>query len=456
MTTEPIAAILLAAGRGTRMNSALPKVLHKLAGRPMILHLLDMLSGLAIDRMAVVVGPDSDRVRDAVAPVPTVLQADRLGTGHAVAQAREAMRDFSGTVLVLYGDAPLISADTVRASLAARIRPPAPAIVVLGFNTPHPKGYGRLLVGPTGLTAIIEEKDATESQRAVTLCNSGVMAVDAGRLFTLLELVGNDNANGEYYLTDIVGLAVSQGLRVDYVEAPAEELQGINSRAELAAAEGVIQNRLRQRAMAGGVTLTDPASVFLCTDTELGQDVVIGPNVVFGPGVSLGNEVEIKPFCHLEGVSVASGVQIGPFARLRPGTRIDRDAHIGNFVEIKNATVETGAKVNHLTYVGDASVGAGANLGAGTITCNYDGFGKFHTEIGAGAFIGSNSALVAPVVIGAGAIIGAGSVITRNVTEDALAVGRGNQMELQGWAERFRERRRAEKQAAENAQPKQG
>lgn len=456
MTAEPIAAILLAAGQGTRMKSALPKVMHQLAGRPMILHLLDMLSGLAIDRKLVVVGPESDLVRDAVAPVPTVVQTDRLGTAHAVAQTEELLRDFAGTVLVLYGDAPLLKADTVKNLLAARVAAPAPAIVVLGFNAAQPKGYGRLLVGPEGLMAIVEEKDATEQQRALTLCNSGVMAIDASRLFALLQQVGNDNAKGEYYLTDIVGLAVSQGLRVDYVEAPSDELQGINTRAELAAAEAVVQHRLRQRAMAGGATLTDPASVFLCSDTKLGQDVVIGPHVVLGPGVSLGDSVEIRPFCHLEGVTVASGVQIGPFARLRPGSLVESGAHIGNFVEIKNASIAAGAKVNHLTYVGDAAVGAGANLGAGTITCNYDGFGKFHTEIGAGAFIGSNSALVAPVTIGAGAIIGAGSVITRDVTADALAVGRGNQMELPGWAERFRERRRAEKLGAESAPAKQG
>jgi bifunctional UDP-N-acetylglucosamine pyrophosphorylase/glucosamine-1-phosphate N-acetyltransferase len=442
MTQDNIAVILLAAGQGTRMKSAIPKVMHRLAGRPMILHLLDMLQPLAPAKTVVVVGPDMEQIDRAVAPAPTVLQKDRLGTGHAVAQAKALLADFTGTVLILYGDTPLIGLATVQKLIEARKQA---VVVVLGFRPSDPGEYGRLLVGPKGLTGIVEYKDATPEQRALTLCNSGVMAVDGAHLFRLLDRVGNDNAKGEYYLTDLVGLATSQGLPAAYVEADADELLGVNSRAELAAAERIVQRRLRDKAMAGGATLTDPASVFFCTDSQIGQDVTIGPHVVFGPGVSIADNVEIRPFCHLEGVTIASGAVIGPFARLRPGASIGEDAHIGNFVEIKNAVIEQGAKVNHLSYVGDARVGQRANLGAGTITCNYDGFDKHHTDIGAGAFIGSNSALVAPVEIGDGAVIGAGSVISKNVAADALAVARGSQMELPGWAGRFRDRKQAEK-----------
>ena len=445
MNNHSIAAILLAAGQGTRMKSRHPKVMHGLAGRPMILHLTDMLARLRVERSVVVVGPDMEEVGRRIAPIPTVLQQDRLGTAHAVLQARPQLDGFDGTVLILYGDTPLISAKTIERMLACRRDKPHPAVVVLGFRPIDPAEYGRLMVGPDGLLAVVEFKDATPEQRAVTLCNSGVMAVDGKALFRLAEKIGNDNAKGEYYLTDIVGLAVEEGLKAGYVEADPEELLGVNSRAELAAAEAVIQRRLRRSVMAGGATLTDPDSVYLSWDTEIGQDVTIGPNVVFGPGVRVGDDVEIRPFCHLEGVKVESGVSIGPFARLRPGAVIESGAHIGNFVEIKNAIVEQGAKVNHLTYVGDARIGAKANLGAGTITCNYDGFGKYRTEVGAGAFIGSNSALVAPVSVGDGAIVGAGSVITKDVAAGALAVGRGSQMELPGWADRFREKKKAER-----------
>ena len=447
MTKDPFAAILLAAGQGTRMKSLKPKVMHPLAGRPMILHLLDMLSGLKAARQLVVVGPGMELVGKAVAPIPTVLQQDRLGTGHAVLQTRAALQDFPGTVLVLYGDTPLITAKTIEALLARRQRAPHPAVVVLGFRPSDPGEYGRLLVGPDGLRGIVEHKDATPEQRSVTLCNSGVMAIDGRHLFALLDQIRNDSAKGEYYLTDIVGLAVAQGLKADFVEAEPEELLGVNSRAELAVAESVLQRRLRAKAMEGGATLTDPDSVFFSWDTALGQDVTIGPHVVFGPGVTVADNVEIRAFCHLEGAKIESGSAIGPFARLRPGARIESGAHIGNFVEVKNAMIGQGAKVNHLSYVGDARIGAAANLGAGTITCNYDGFGKYHTEIGAGAFIGSNSALVAPVTVGRAAIVGAGSVITKDVADGALAVGRGSQMELPGWADRFREKKQAEKTA---------
>lgn len=447
MTEHKIAALLLAAGQGTRMKSSLPKVMHRLAGRPMILHALATLESLLIDEKFVVVGSGMEQIGAAIAPVATILQQERLGTAHAVAQARGHLSD-QDTVLILYGDTPLLQAATIYRLLQMRRDDPELAVVVLAFRTDAPTGYGRLLAGEGGLLGIVEEKDASPEQRAITLCNSGVMAIDGSKLFELIERIGNDNAQGEFYLTDIVSVAVARGLRADYVLADREELQGINSRAELAAAEAILQKRLRSRAMEKGATLIDPASVFFSADTEIGQDVEIGPQVIFGPGVRIEDGVEIRPFCHLEGVSIAKGAVIGPFARLRPGAVIEAGAHIGNFVEIKNAVIESGAKVNHLTYVGDARVGARANLGAGTITCNYDGFGKYPTVIGEGAFIGSNSALVAPVTIGKGAIIGAGSVITKDVAIGALAVSRGSQMELPGWADRFRERKQEE--AAQN------
>ena len=440
MTNHSIAAILLAAGQGTRMKSAKPKVMHALAGRPMVLHLLDMVRSLDAAQSVVVTGPGMEEITAAVAPAATVLQRERNGTAHAVMQAKPLLKDFDGTVLVLYGDTPLITKATIEAMLERRSQVPNTAVVVLGFRPRNGGEYGRLVFGANGLQAIVEYKDATPEQRAIPLCNSGVMAIDGKHLFPLLDKIGNDNAKGEYYLTDIVKLAVSQGLTASYVEADEEELLGVNSRAELAEAEALVQKRLRNKAMATGVTLVDPASVTLNWDTELGQDVTIGPNVVFGEGVKVAANVEIRAFCHLEGVTIASGATIGPFARLRPGAEIGENAHIGNFVEVKKAVIEAGAKVNHLTYIGDARVGAGANVGAGTITCNYDGFGKHFTDIGAGAFVGSNSSLVAPVKIGDGAVIGAGSVITRDVAGDALAVARGTQMELPGWAQKFRDK----------------
>lgn len=445
MAQDPIAVVVLAAGLGTRMKSTLPKVMHPVAGRPMISHLLDTVSALQPERVVVVIGPGMDVVAAAVAPHSTVVQADRLGTGHAVAQARAALDGFRGTVLVLYGDTPLITRARLDDMLRCRRQSPHPAVVVLGFRPDDPGQYGRLVVGEGGLEAIVEFKDATAEQRALTLCNSGVMAVDGAKLFGLIDRVGNANAKGEYYLTDIVALARADGDPCGYVEGDTDELLGVNSRVELAAAEAIVQTRLRRAAMDDGATLIDPASVHFNWDTRLGRDVTVAPHVVFGPGVSVGDGVEIRSFSHLEGASVASGAIIGPFARLRPGARIGNSAHIGNFVEIKQADVEAGAKVNHLTYVGDARIGAGANVGAGTITCNYDGFSKSLTDIGAGAFIGSNSSLVAPVKVGDGAIVGAGSVITKDVAAGALAVARGSQRELSGWAELFRARKQAEK-----------
>ncbi|MFQ5619996.1 MAG: bifunctional UDP-N-acetylglucosamine diphosphorylase/glucosamine-1-phosphate N-acetyltransferase GlmU [Rhodospirillales bacterium] len=448
MTKEKTAAIVLAAGLGTRMESRLPKVLHRLAGRPMIGHLMETLAGMEFERIVVVVGDDMEAVVDAVAPHRTVVQKDRLGTGHAVRTACEAVDGFDGTVLVLYADAPLISRETLTRALAARRAAPGPAVVVLGFRPSDPGPYGRLIVDADGtLEAIVEAGDATPEQGAIDLCNAGVMAIDSGPLPGLLKRVGRDNAKGEYYLTDIVAMARGDGLTCAVVEGDEAELIGVNSRADLARAEAVVQERLRAAAMAGGASLADPETVYFSHDTRLGRDVTVGPHVVFGPGVAVGDGVEILAFCHIEGARIAAGARIGPFARLRPGADIAAQAHIGNFVEIKNAQVETGAKINHLAYVGDSRVGAKANVGAGTITCNYDGFAKHHTDIGAGAFIGSNTALVAPVTVGDGAIVGAGSVITGDVAADALALTRPDQEELKGWAKRFRGRQSGRKAA---------
>ncbi|MCH7957705.1 MAG: bifunctional UDP-N-acetylglucosamine diphosphorylase/glucosamine-1-phosphate N-acetyltransferase GlmU [Proteobacteria bacterium] len=448
MTKEKTAAIVLAAGLGTRMESRLPKVLHPLAGRPMIGHLMETLAGVDLERIVVVVGDDMEAVAEAVAPHPTVVQKERLGTGHAVRTACEALDGFDGTVLVLYADAPLISPQTLMRTIEARRAAPRPAVVVLGFRPSDPGPYGRLIMGADGtLQAIVEAGDATPGQGAIALCNAGVMAIDASALPGLLERIGRDNAKGEYYLTDIVAMARGDGLTCAVVEGDEAELIGVNSRADLARAEAVVQQRLRAAAMAGGATLADPETVYFSHDTRLGRDVTVGPHVVFGPGVAVGDDVEIRAFCHIEGARIAAGARIGPFARLRPGADIAAEAHIGNFVEIKNTTVETGAKINHLAYVGDSRVGAQANVGAGTITCNYDGFAKHHTDIGAGAFIGSNTALVAPVKVGDGAIIGAGSVITGDVAADALALTRADQEERKGWAKRLRGRKSGRKAA---------
>ena len=447
MTKKKTAAIILAAGLGTRMKSARPKVLHPVAGRPMINHLLAGVAAMEFERTVVVVGPNMDAVADAVAPHRCVVQAEQLGTGHAVLAARDALGDFEGDVLVLYGDSPLISPATLQRMLDARHAEPHLALVVLGFHPDDPGPYGRLMVAADGsLEAIVEAREATPEQLAVDFCNSGFVAIDGGRLFGLLDRVGNDNAKGEYYLFDIVALARADGLACAAIKADPEELLGINSRAELAMAEAVVQDRLRAAALAGGATLKDPRTVYFNFDTVLGRDVTVGPSVCFGPGAVIGDDVEIRAFSHIEGARVAPGAVIGPFARLRPGADIAENARVGNFVEVKNATVEAGAKVNHLTYIGDARVGAGANIGAGTITCNYDGFLKHHTDIGAGAFIGSNTALVAPVKVGDGANVGAGSTIARDVPADALALSRAEHKEVPGWAPKFRRRKKAEKE----------
>ncbi len=451
MGKRQIAAVVLAAGKGTRMRSGVPKVLHPLAGQPMIAHLLHTLTGLGVTRAIVVVGAGEDQVSSSVEATPgieieCVVQEPQLGTAHAVQSARAALADFDGDVLVLCGDAPLVREKTLKSLLAACNRSSGPSVVVLGFRPQDTAEYGRLLVTEDGgLSAIREHKDATDDERKIGLCNSGIVAVDGACLFTLLDQIGNDNLKNEYYLTDIVEAARSEGLRCEVVEGEPEEMLGVNSRAQLAEAEAVIQNRLRQAAMDGGVTMTDPETVYLSVDTVFGTDVSVEPGVFIGPGVAIGSNVVLRAYSHLEGATVEDGAIVGPFARLRPDAQVGVNARIGNFVEVKKSVIEPGAKVNHLTYIGDARVGAGANVGAGTIICNYDGFLKYHTDIGAGAFIGSNTALVAPVKVGDGAIVGAGSVITGDVEADELAVTRAPQKGLKGWAARFRERKAREK-----------
>lgn len=453
------AVVVLVAGKGTRFKSKLPKPLHPLAGRPMILHLLASVAALKPERAILVTAPDAPGLGEVVARAPiaveTVTQAKPLGTGDAVRAAREALAGYEGDVLVLYGDTPLIEPKTLARLLAARRGRSRPAVVVLGARPTEGEGYGRLVLAKDGgLEAIVEELDATPEEREAALCNAGPIVAGTRALFELLAAVGADNAKGEYYLTDVVALARRRGLRCAVVEADPEEALGVNSRVELALAEAVLQTRLRRQAMERGATLIDPATTYLSYDTVLDADVTVGPNVFFGPGVTVAGGAEIRGFCHIEGARIEEGAVIGPFARLRPGAEIGPEAHIGNFVEVKEARVEAGAKVNHMTYLGDARVGAGANVGAGTITCNYDGFKKSRTDIGANAFIGSNVALVAPVTIGDGAVIGAGSVIVGDVPADALAVARGQQRTVPGGAARFRARRREDEDAAKADRPK--
>jgi bifunctional UDP-N-acetylglucosamine pyrophosphorylase/glucosamine-1-phosphate N-acetyltransferase len=438
-----LSVVVLAAGMGTRMKSAMPKVMHKVAGKPMVGHVIDTAAHLNAAKTMVVVGPDMPDLIKAVAPHPTFEQTDRLGTAHAVLAAREGLSGLRGNVLVLYADSPLFTAETLARLVAAREENDH-AVAVLGFRPEDPTGYGRLVTDDqTGaLTAIVEDKECNDAQRQINFCNSGVMCFKAEDMIATLEAIDNANAKGEYYLTDAVEVAQKNGRSCVAVEVDEAETLGVNSRTQLAVAEAILQGRLREAAMADGATLVDPASVFLSADTKLGRDVVIEPNVVFGPGVTVGDNVVIKAFSHLESCVVGNGADIGPYARLRPGAEIGAGAKVGNFVEIKKAVLEAGAKVNHLSYIGDARVGAKANIGAGTITCNYDGFRKQHTDIGAGAFIGSNSSLVAPVEIGDGAIVGAGSTITGKVEADALTLTRAERIEKKGWAAKFREKMR--------------
>ncbi len=441
------ALIVLAAGKGSRMNSELPKVLHPLASAPMLAHALRAGDSLAPERIVVVTGHGAEQVEAVLAGLDedaaTVRQTEQLGTAHAVAQARPALKGFTGDAVVLYGDTPFISPETLATMQAARQN--GADLVVLGFHAANPGRYGRLITTGSALDKIVEAKDATEAELAVTLCNSGVVMADAPTLFSLIDAVGNDNAAEEYYLTDIAEIARSRGLSAEVVTCDEAETLGINTRAELALAETAFQARARAAALEDGVTLADPATTYFALDTVIGRDAEIGPAVVFGPGVTVESGAKIRAFSHLEGCHVAKGAIIGPYARLRPGAEIQEQAHVGNFVEIKNAVLEEGAKANHLTYIGDAHVGRKTNIGAGTITCNYDGVFKHKTTIGANAFIGSNTMLVAPVSVGDHAMTGSGSVITKDIPAEALAVARTPQDNKPGLAKRLMDKLRAAK-----------
>ena len=440
-------AIVLAAGEGTRMLSSTPKVLHSIGGRSLIAHVLGAATDAGGAEIAVVVGPGRDDVaaeaRKLVPQAQVFEQRERLGTAHAVLAARKAIEGGAGDILVMFADTPLVRVETLTA-LRAALRAGA-AVAVLGFTPQDPAGYGRLVMTGDDLTSIVEEKDATAQQRAIGFCNGGLMALSGAHALTLLDRIGNANSKGEYYLTDAVAVARAMGLKAVAIETSEDDVRGINTKAQLAQAEAVLQGRLRAQAMDAGVTLVAPETVFLSSDTKLGRDVTIEPNVVFGPGVTVEDGAVIRSFSHLEGAHVGRGARVGPFARLRPGATLGTDVHIGNFVEVKQATIEDGAKANHLAYIGDARVGEGANIGAGTITCNYDGVDKHRTDIGKGAFIGTNSSLVAPVKIGDGAYIGSGSVVTRDVPADALMVERAEPAIKQGWAARFRAAKAARK-----------
>ena len=441
--TPNFAVVILAAGQGTRMRSDTHKVLHPIACKPLLMHLLDSVDRLGAERRVVVVGKGRDQVEKALSgrEVTIAHQAEQKGTAHAVQQANVALAGYEGAVLILYGDTPFVEPATLKRMLDRLDGDGGPGVVVLASTPGDPLKYGRIILGPGDRIAkMVEYKDATEEERAVRLCNSGMMAIRATDLFRWLDQVGNDNAAGEYYLPDVVNIAAAEGREAVVIEGDPYETAGVNSRAELAHLELDWQRRRREEALQEGATLIDPESVWFAADTRLGRDVTVEPHVVFGPGVEIADGATIKAFSHIEGATIASKAVIGPFARLRPGAKIGEKAKVGNFVEVKKAVLGPGAKANHLSYIGDADVGADANIGAGTITCNYDGFGKYNTVIGAGAFIGSNTALVAPVAIGVGAIVGAGSVITKDVEPDSLAVGRSDQKGIAGWARRFRER----------------
>ena len=438
MTDRPLAAIILAAGQGTRMKSEMHKVLHPIAGKPMLHHLLDTVDSIGVERTVIVVGARREQIEASVAGrnVAIAVQEDQLGTGHAVAQAHDALKGFAGDVLILYGDVPMVSADTMRDMIFRLNNGSDPRAVVLGFRPDEAGAYGRIIADDQGeIEKMVEYKDASIAERGVDLCNSGLMAARSTDLFILLDQISNDNAAGEYYLPDIVMLPGQKSAVIEVADAA--EVAGVNSRAELAAVEGEWQQRRRAQAMADGVSLIAPESVWFSSDTKIAADVVIEPNVIFGPGVSIASGTIIYGHSHIEGAQIGANAKVGPFARLRPGSVMDDGSKVGNFVEMKKTTLGKGAKANHLTYLGDTEVGEGANIGAGTITCNYDGYFKYKTVIGKGAFIGSNSALVAPVIIGDGAIVGAGATLTKDVATGDLALVRAEQTVKVGWAERF-------------------
>ena len=428
------------------MKSALPKPLLPVAGLPMVQHVIAAAEGLSPERIVVVIGDDMQDMAEAVRPHQTAIQSAANGTGGAALAAREALAGFDGDVLVVFGDSPLITTASLERMVDIRRQFPAVGLVFSGMRPADPARYGRMVMDDDGtLKKIVEFKDASAAEKDIKLCNGGIVAADGAKIFDWLAQIGNDNAQGEYYLTDLPPIARKDNRQTLVVEIDAAELAGANTRVELAALEMSMQQRLREKHMLNGATLTDPQSVFFCADTEIGQDVTIGPNVVFGPHVRVGDNVDILPFCHIEGAEIAAHATIGPFARLRPGSRIGEKAKVGNFVETKNTRLGAGAKANHLTYLGDADIGDKANIGAGVITCNYDGFLKYKTTVGDESFIGSNTALVAPVTIGTGAIIGAGSTITQNVPENALGITRAPQINKDGWAPEFRQKKMKEK-----------
>jgi bifunctional UDP-N-acetylglucosamine pyrophosphorylase/glucosamine-1-phosphate N-acetyltransferase len=437
-------AIVLAAGEGTRMRSSRPKVLHPLGGRSLLAHALETTRNSGATRTAVVVGPDAEGVtaeaRRVMPDAEIFVQADRRGSAHAVLAARNAIARTPDDVLVIFADTPLVQPETLRRMRNALAQDAA--VVVLGFRARDPTGYGRILMQGGEILAIREELDASVAERRIELCNAGLMALAGETALAILDRIGNDNRKGEFYLTDAIAIARAMGRKVVVIETEEDEVRGVNTKAQLAETETVLQQRLRNAALEAGVTMIAPETVFLSSDTVFGRDVVVEPFVVFGPGVVVEDNAVIRSFSHLDRARVGKGASVGPYARLRPGARLEADVHIGNFVEVKEALIEAGAKANHLSYIGDATVGAGANVGAGTITCNYDGVAKHRTEIGRQAFIGSNSALVAPVKVGDGAYIGSGSVITQDVPPDALAVARGRQAVKEGWARRLRESRK--------------
>lgn len=444
--SNPIAAIVLAAGKGTRMKSDLHKVLHPIAGRPMLLHLMASVDELNPARKVVIVGDKADQLAAALGGTADLaVQDPQLGTGHAVQQAEAALAGFDGDVLILYGDVPFVPAATMQAMIDRLNAEDAPAVVVLAFEPDDAQQYGRVITEGDRVTKMVEHKDATDAERAVRLCNSGLMAAKASDLFALLVRVTDDNAAKEYYLVDIVNNANADGRHCAVVVTDPYDVAGINSRGELAAMEGEWQARRRVTAMADGASLIAPDTVWFAWDTKLGRDVTIEPNVFFGPGVTIADNVKIRASSHIEGATIASGCEVGPFARLRPGTILGEKAKIGNFVETKKAVLGKGAKANHLTYLGDATIGAGANIGAGTITCNYDGYFKYQTVIGENAFIGSNSALIAPVTIGRDAIVAAGSAVSRDVGDGDLRMVRAEQLVKPGWADRFHDAMRKKK-----------
>lgn len=428
------ALIVLAAGQGTRMLSDMPKVLHKIGGAPLFSHALDAADALGASRTILVVGHGGEAVaqtaKDIAPDLEIVVQKEQLGTGHAVMQARETLRGFSGDVVVLFGDTPFIQAASLRTLIAARAQHD---VVVLGFEAADPARYGRLIMNGESLQRIVEFKDASEAERKITFCNSGIVAADAKTLFELLDAIDQNNASGEFYLTDIAEIANTKGLSATAVPCDEAETLGVNSRADLAAAEATFQARARKEALDNGVTLVAPDTVYFSKDTALGRDVTVEPNVVFGPGVSVETGAVIRAFSHLEGCHVGARSLVGPFARLRPGAELANETHIGNFVEIKNSEIGEGTKVNHLSYIGDATLGDKTNIGAGTITCNYDGVNKHKTVLGDGVFVGSNSTLVAPIEVQAGGFVAAGSTLTKPVARDELAVSRAKQRNIGGW-----------------------